>query len=88
MGEHSYYSATPTVTQEQLEGLLDKIHSSLRLLGYIPQDNHAKGEKIMLNIRRFIGRAGLAPWEMNMLQGLCARIEQMFGQSDIMPKIK
>jgi TrmH family RNA methyltransferase len=76
----------PLVTQQEMEGLLENMQRSLRVLGYIPQDNHNKKENLMLNIRRFLGRAGLTPWELNMLQGLCARIEKMFGQSDILSK--
>lgn len=71
----------PLASQGELDAILQRVHSALRLLGYMPKDNCDKGEKIILNIRRFLGRAGLTPWETKMLLGLCSNIEKRFGPS-------
>jgi tRNA C32,U32 (ribose-2'-O)-methylase TrmJ len=31
---------------------------------------------MMMNLKHFIGRAGLTDWELKMLHGICTRIEK------------
>ncbi|MCE5312031.1 MAG: RNA methyltransferase [Nitrospiraceae bacterium] len=62
-------------THEELNFLYERISMSLRALGYIPRGDRDLENKIMNNLKHFIGRAGIADWELNMLHGICTQIE-------------
>ncbi|MDX9714691.1 MAG: RNA methyltransferase [Dissulfurispiraceae bacterium] len=63
----------------ELSFLYDRISIALRSLGYIPRGDRDLEKKIMNNLKHFIGRAGLAEWELNMLHGICTQIEKKTG---------
>lgn len=67
---------TVLVDHGELEALYKRIGDVLRLLDYIPQGDRHLAEKIMLNLKHFIGRAGLTDWELKMLHGIISRIEK------------
>ena len=60
----------------EIESLYARISASLELLDYIPRGERNIREKIIGNLRHFIGRAGLTEWELNMLHGICTQIEK------------
>ncbi|OGL50875.1 MAG: hypothetical protein A3C43_12290 [Candidatus Schekmanbacteria bacterium RIFCSPHIGHO2_02_FULL_38_11] len=64
------------VNHKKLDFLLDRISRTLDLLGYIPKGDDNLKERIMWNLKHFIGRAGIAEWELNMLHGICTQIEK------------
>ena len=50
------------VPHEELTTLTAKISETLRMLEYIPRGDRDLEKKIMLNLKHFIGRAGLTEW--------------------------
>lgn len=64
------------VKHEELSALYKKIENTLTLLEYIQRGDKNLHKKIMLNLKHFIGRAGLMEWELKMLHGICGRIEK------------
>jgi TrmH family RNA methyltransferase len=54
--------------------LYEKISEVLELLEYIPKGDRNIRKKIMVNLKHFIGRAGLTDWELQMLFGLCHQV--------------
>jgi len=46
------------------------------MLEYLPKGDRDLAKKMMMNIKHFIGRAGLTDWELKMLHGICSRIER------------
>ena len=66
---------TPLVKIEDLTVLYNHIHSTLKLLEYIPRGDRNLEMKIMRNLKHLIGRAGLTDWELRMLHGICSQIE-------------
>jgi len=70
-------SASASLVPQREVGLLfDRVTSVLKLLEYIPRGDTDLEEKIMRNLRHFIGRAGLTRWELNMLHGVITQIER------------
>ncbi len=68
------------VENRELRKLYRRFPRTLQLLGYGRKgDKDLKGE-IVRNLERLIGRAGLTEWELNMLLGLCTRIERELRQ--------
>ncbi|MCL5024395.1 MAG: RNA methyltransferase [Nitrospirae bacterium] len=63
-------------THGEVDALYARISGVLELLQYIPKGDRNIREKIITNLKHFIGRAGLTEWELNMLQGLCTQIEK------------
>lgn len=70
------------VENKEIEKLYQKIHSTLRLLEYLPRGNKDLEAKIMLNLKHLVGRAGLTDWELNMLYGICSQIEKKLRHSE------
>jgi TrmH family RNA methyltransferase len=67
----------PGLTEHgEAEGMYDRISGALELLDYIPRGDRNIKKKIMTNLKRFIGRAGLTEWELKMLLGLCYQVEK------------
>jgi TrmH family RNA methyltransferase len=64
------------VTHADLSTLYERMAGTLRQLEYIPKGDRNLEKKMMMNLKRLIGRAGLTGWELKMLHGLCSRIEQ------------
>ncbi len=64
------------VSQKELTFLFERMTSALQLLEYLPKGDRDLERKILMNLKYFIGRAGLTDWELNMLHGICTRVEQ------------
>ncbi|MDI6744661.1 MAG: RNA methyltransferase [Thermodesulfovibrionales bacterium] len=64
------------VKHKEIDGLYRRIRSTFRLLEYIPRGNSDLEVKIMRNLKRLIGRAGLTDWELKMLHGICSQVEK------------
>jgi TrmH family RNA methyltransferase len=77
LSQNSYETNSPDlVTHKEIENLYGKVHSTLKLLGYIPRGDRDIETKIMRNIKHLVGRAGLTDWELKMIHGMCAQIEK------------
>jgi len=63
-------------THEEITPLYERISRVLELLEYIPRGDRNLMKNIIVNLKHFIGRAGLTEKELNMLQGLCTQIEK------------
>ena len=63
------------VAHRDLDSLYRRVREALKILGYIPRGDHDLEQKIMQNLGHFIGRAGLAEWELNMLHGIISQVE-------------
>jgi TrmH family RNA methyltransferase len=69
--------AWPTLVKNQeLQKLYQELPEVLRRLEYGQKGDQKLAADILLNLKRLFGRSGLTPWELNMLLGLCRRIEQ------------
>jgi TrmH family RNA methyltransferase len=64
------------VSHDELTTLYSRITVTLRILEYFPLGDRDIEKKIMMNLKHFIGRAGITEWECRMLHGLCTRIER------------
>lgn len=71
---------TVLVSQKELTFLFERMTAALRLLEYLPKGNRDLERKIMMNLKYFIGRAGLTDWELNMLHGICTKVEEKMGK--------
>jgi TrmH family RNA methyltransferase len=60
----------------ELAALYKRIGRVLELLEYVPRGDRDLSKSIIVNMKHFIGRAGITEKEMNMLQGICAQIEK------------
>lgn len=77
------------INNGELLALYPRIAKSLKLLGYISKGDKHLEEKIMLNLKHFIGRAGLTSWELKMLHGICSQIEKkLYTENKFFDKIK
>ncbi len=63
-------------THEEMEILLKRIDETLDILGYGSHGQRRLKEKMLINMRHLLGRAGLTEWEINMLHGICSRIKE------------
>jgi TrmH family RNA methyltransferase len=63
-------------THEEVAPLYERISRVLELLEYIPRGDRNLMKNIIVNLKHFIGRAGMTEKELNMLQGLCTQIEK------------
>ncbi len=62
------------VSHTDIEGLLKRLKTALKALGYIPKGDRDLERKIMDNMGFLLKRAGLTEWELNMLHGICTKI--------------
>ena len=62
---------------EELAPLYERITRILELLEYVPRGDRNLIKNITVNLKHFIGRAGITEKELNMLQGICTQIEKM-----------
>jgi TrmH family RNA methyltransferase len=60
----------------EIAALYERIARVLELLEYIPRGDRNLIKNIIVNMKHFIGRAGITEKEMNMLQGICTQIEK------------
>ncbi|KAF0180228.1 MAG: tRNA/rRNA methyltransferase [Nitrospirae bacterium] len=77
----SSYRPAVLVSNQEMKALYERMTNALRLLDYLPRGDRNLEKKIMHNLKHFIGRAGLTEWEINMLLGLCSRVETKFGEA-------
>lgn len=63
-------------THEEITPLYERIPRVLELLEYIPRGDRNLMKNIIVNLKHFIGRAGMTEKELNMIQGLCTQIEK------------
>ena len=70
----------PLVGSKEIQRLMRRVHATLDALGYGKKGDRDLAADIMRNIRRLVGRAGLTPWELNMLYGLCGRVVRKVGK--------
>jgi TrmH family RNA methyltransferase len=77
LSRKEYKTSSPVfVKHSETNSLYRHIHSTLKLLDFMPRGNRDLETKIMKNIKHLIGRAGLTDWELNMLHGLCSQVEK------------
>ena len=60
----------------ELAALYERIVHVLELLEYVPRGDRNLIKNITVNMKHFIGRAGITEKEMNMLLGICTQIEK------------
>jgi TrmH family RNA methyltransferase len=68
--------APKLVSHDELTKLYCRISDTLMVLEYFPRGDRDIEKKIMVNLKHFIGRAGITGWECRMLHGICTRIER------------
>jgi TrmH family RNA methyltransferase len=64
------------VENKEIQKLYRRFPKTIRLLGYGRKGDKDLGAEIVRNLKRLLGRAGLTGWELNMLLGLCTRVER------------
>lgn len=67
-------------THGEIAPLYERISQVLELLEYIPRGDRNLTKNIIVNLKHFIGRAGITEKELNMLQGICTQIEKKVGR--------
>lgn len=60
----------------EIAALYERLARVLELLEYVPRGDRNLIKNITVNMKHFIGRAGITEKEMNMLQGICTQIEK------------
>lgn len=65
---------TRLVPHNEMIALTAKIHETLKMLEYSPRGDRNLEKEIMLNLKHFIGRAGLTAWELGMFHGIISRV--------------
>jgi tRNA/rRNA methyltransferase len=78
VGKNKYDNSTliDLRTHEEITPLYERISRVLELLEYIPRGDRNLMKNIIVNLKHFIGRAGMTEKELNMIQGLCTQIEK------------
>jgi len=74
--QKSEHEKISLINYEELTALYSRISNILKLLEYIPKGDRNLEKKIMQNLKHFIGRVGIADWELKMLHGICSQIEK------------
>ena len=64
----------------EVDTLYARISGVLELLDYIPRGDRNLRKNIVVNLKHFVGRAGLTEWELKMLNGICTQIEKKVGK--------
>jgi TrmH family RNA methyltransferase len=70
------------VENKELQKLYRRFPKTIQLLGYGRKGDKDLKAEISRNLKRLVGRAGLTEWELNMLLGLCTRIERKLGRKE------
>ncbi|MBI5286093.1 MAG: hypothetical protein HY878_00690 [Deltaproteobacteria bacterium] len=73
------YVVGTTRRKGDVDGMYRHIEDVLRNLGYSEKGGYLL-KAIMRTLRRLLGRTGLMEKEVNMIRGLCTRIEEMVGK--------
>jgi len=60
----------------EIAALYERLARVLELLEYVPRGDRNLIKNISVNMKHFIGRAGITEKEMNMLLGICTQIEK------------
>lgn len=68
------------VSHEDLNTLFERIARVIDILGYLPRGDRDLERKILVNLKYFIGRAGLTKWELGMLLGLLSQVEKRINE--------
>lgn len=66
----------PLTDNREVQQLFRRIPATLKALGYARKGDKDLAAEITRHLKRLIGRSGLTEWELNMLLGLCTRIEK------------
>jgi TrmH family RNA methyltransferase len=69
----------PLADNREVRRLFRRIPGTLKALGYARQGDKDLAAEITRNLKRLFGRSGLTRWELNMLLGLCSRVEKTPG---------
>jgi TrmH family RNA methyltransferase len=72
----------PLEDNREVQRLFRRIPTTLKALGYARQGDKDLAAEITRHLKRLVGRAGLTKWELNMLFGLCSRIEKTSGPKE------
>jgi TrmH family RNA methyltransferase len=63
-------------THGEIERLYGRIAEVLEMLEYVPRGDRNLIKNIIVNLKHFIGRAGITEKELNMLLGICTQLEK------------
>jgi TrmH family RNA methyltransferase len=66
----------PLVENREVQRFFRRIPMILKTLGYGRVGNKDLAAQITRHFKRLVGRSGLTEWELNMLLGLCTRVEK------------
>jgi TrmH family RNA methyltransferase len=73
----------PLVENREVQRLFRRIPKILKSLGYGPAGDKDLAAEITRHLKRLVGRSGLTEWELNMLLGLCTRVERKLGPKTV-----
>jgi TrmH family RNA methyltransferase len=65
--------------RREVQRLYRQIPKTLKTLGYGRAGDKDLAAEITRHLKRLVGRSGLTDWELNMLLGLCTRVEKKLG---------
>jgi len=68
--------ASEPATQENVQGLMQHLEESLGTIGFLDPQNP---QRILRQLRRLFGRAGITPSEVTILRGICRQMEWAAG---------
>ncbi len=68
------------ILREQQEQMYEHIDRALNLMQYSNKGSYNLRNRILKTMRRIFGRSGLEEKEMQMIHGLCSRIESLLDQ--------
>jgi TrmH family RNA methyltransferase len=68
--------APPLLENRAVHNLFRRIPKALRSLGYGRAGDKNLPAEITRHLKKLLGRSGLTEWELNMLLGLCTRVER------------
>jgi TrmH family RNA methyltransferase len=71
------------VTKERLDEFFEELERILVMLEYAPRGDRDIEKKIMRNLKRILGRAGLASWELNLFRGICSQVEKRISKRKV-----
>jgi TrmH family RNA methyltransferase len=69
-------SAPQPASQQQVEGLMEHLQSSLSIIGFL---DPWSPQRILRKLRRLFGRAGITENEVTILRGMCRQMEWAAG---------
>jgi tRNA/rRNA methyltransferase len=74
--EFSASSAPEPAAQELVDGLMDHLNESLMTIGFLDPQSP---QRILRQLRRLFGRAGVTANEVKILRGICRQMEWAAG---------